>query len=238
LKIHQLPIFNLGNDSLLFCLGVGTQLDGPSGYISYLWSTGDNLEDIEVLETGTYSLLVTDDQGCLYTDTIFVIGEWPLFQLPNDTIEFCFGDPLLVNAPSGFDFYQWNTGSTQNFIKITETGEYVLVITDLNGCSYSDTLYALGGDCEVQNQPNVFTPNGDGFNDKFTINPYGMNSYKMIIHDRWGKFIKNVSSNESGWDGSNQFGQEMIEGVYYFVATVEFMNKSSEEIKGMIQLLK
>ncbi len=237
-KVHQLPIFNLGNDSLLFCLGVGTQLDGPSGYSSYLWNTGQTDEDIQALQTGTYSLFVTDNQGCLFTDTIFVIGEWPFFDLPNDTLDFCFSNPLLVNAPSGFDAYQWSNGDTLSSIKIAETGEYILIITDANGCSFSDTLYALGGDCEVKNQNNVFTPNGDGINDKFTINPFGMHSYKMVIHDRWGKYINTVYSTESGWDGKDQYGQDMLEGVYYFVATVEYINVTSEEIKGMIQLLK
>jgi len=238
IDVNQLPVFNLGNDSLLFCLGVGTQLDGPSGYSSYLWSTGEVVEDVVVMQTGTYSLFVTDNEGCLFTDTTFVLGDWPLFQLPNDSIEFCLSDPIIVTAPGGLYSYQWNTGATINTLNISETGEYILVVTDVNGCSYSDTLYALGGECEVEKPYNVFTPNGDGINDKFTIDPFGMNAYKMTIHDRWGKFIKTVYSYESGWDGRDQYGKEMIEGAYFYVASVEYINNKSEEIKGVIQLLK
>lgn len=238
LRIHQLPAFNLGNDSLLFCFGVGMQLDGPPGYSTYSWSTGSTEQSIEIFETGTYALLLTDEHGCLFNDTIFVVGDWPIFDISTDTIHFCYGDPVELVGPEGFDNYAWNTGVLSANLKVTQTGLYTLTITDANGCQFSDSIYVQGGDCEVQNQPNVFTPNGDDFNDKFKLKPYGAMSYSMVIHDRWGKHIKNVSEADDGWDGRDTFGKEMPEGVYYFVAQVNYLNSSAEEIRGMIQLLK
>jgi gliding motility-associated-like protein len=238
LKVHQLPIFNLGNDSLLFCFGVGLMLDGPAGYTSYVWDNGATEESIEVNETGTYSLLVTDQNGCVFTDTIFVVGDWPIFDIINDTINFCFGDPAQLTGPEGFDNYAWSNGSTSKSIQVNETGLYLLTITDINGCTFSDSIFVQGGDCEVQNQPNVFTPNDDAFNDKFKLKPYGYTSYSMIIHDRWGKHIKDVTYADDGWDGRDAFGEAMPEGVYYFVARVNYLNQTSEEIRGMIQLLR
>lgn len=236
--VNPLPVFDLGNDSLLFCLGVGTQLEGPLGYTSYQWSTGETTPSISVTQTGIYELVVTDQQGCIFTSNIHVIGDWPLFQFDADSIEFCFGDKIELVAPAGFEQYQWNTGANQNFINVTETGQYILVITDKNGCTYSDTLFAQGGQCEVVSLPNVFTPNGDGYNDKFTLNPYGLVAYKMVIFNRWGNNLREVSSNEGGWDGKDRFGNEMTAGVYFFVAIVDYINKSSEELKGTIQLIK
>lgn len=236
--VNPLPVFSLGNDSLLFCLGAGTLIEGPSGYASYQWNTGETTESININETGTYTLIVTDQQGCLFVNNIHVIGDWPLFQFNTDSIKFCFGDKIELSAPLGFEQYQWNTGAIQNFINVIETGEYILVITDKNGCTYTDTLFAQGGLCEVENLPNVFTPDGDSYNDKFTINPFGMIAYKMVIFNRWGNTIKEVSSNDGGWDGNDEHGNEMTSGVYYFVAVVDYINKSSEELKGIIQLIK
>lgn len=46
------------------CFGQSTELCTPAGYTSYLWSTGASTNCITVSATGTYSVTVTDVNGC------------------------------------------------------------------------------------------------------------------------------------------------------------------------------
>ncbi len=77
--------------------------------------------------------------------------------------------------------------------------------------------------------PNVFTPNGDGINDKYAIKFFSMKSVKVSIFNRWGKLIHEWESNnvqgfyntaenvpESVWDGKIG-GKYASPGVYYYV---------------------
>ena len=64
--------------------------------------------------------------------------------------------------------------------------------------------------------PNVFTPNGDGVNDKFEIvglKPGKEN--KLEVFNRWGKKIYESTNYKNDWDGENY-----ADGVYYFIFTL------------------
>lgn len=60
--------------------------------------------------------------------------------------------------------------------------------------------------------PNVFTPNGDGKNNRFQLQGY---CGSFSIYNRWGTLIETVS-NENGWDGTIS-GNDAPEGTYYFI---------------------
>jgi gliding motility-associated-like protein len=92
--------------------------------------------------------------------------------------------------------------------------------------------------------PNVFTPNGDGINDKFIV--YSSNEINMIdrlrIYDRWGELLFELSNfppNDPlyGWDG-NHDGLKMMPAV--FVYTVEWTDYTGEKHleKGDVTLLR
>ena len=58
--------------------------------------------------------------------------------------------------------------------------------------------------------PNAFTPNGDNVNDLFQGIAYNLNSYHMVIYNRWGQLVyeTNTADYYAGWDGKYQ-GEEM-----------------------------
>lgn len=65
--------------------------------------------------------------------------------------------------------------------------------------------------------PNMFTPNGDGLNDRFVIR--GIQQYnqrELIILNRWGTQVYNNKNYNNDWDGSN-----LIEGTYYYILRVK-----------------
>jgi gliding motility-associated-like protein len=65
--------------------------------------------------------------------------------------------------------------------------------------------------------PNVFTPNGDGINDYFEVSTDGIRVYEFSIFTRTGTRVFYSQSPRIFWDGKSDNGQELKEGVYYFV---------------------
>jgi len=69
--IYSIPIVNLGND-IIISSPQTADLDAGPGFASYAWSTGETTQVITVNLTNTYSVTVTDMNGCTATDDIMV----------------------------------------------------------------------------------------------------------------------------------------------------------------------
>ena len=133
------PSFSLGNDTG-FCDVVSIQLAGPISVSSYEWNDGSGNPLLNVTDSGTYSLKVTDANMCSFTDTIFVdLYQSPSIDLGPDTIIPQSG-VLVLSAGEGFASYDWSDGSTSSSIQVTDTGIYSVTVTDENGCTGSDEV--------------------------------------------------------------------------------------------------
>ncbi len=71
LIVNSLPIVDLGADTTI-CNGCSVTLNAGAGFTSYIWSNGETTQTIIVDSTGTYSVMVTDANGCSGGDTIVV----------------------------------------------------------------------------------------------------------------------------------------------------------------------
>ncbi len=130
----------------------------PNGYVvanitngnanlTYNWAgnyQGDGTASLYNIGLGTYYLTVTDVlHQCEVESQIFVNAPYPLV-LSFDTIAFCGGciGEISSNAMGGTApySYNWNNGSNLNQITDLCQGEYILTITDANGCLYSDSI--------------------------------------------------------------------------------------------------
>ncbi|HEX2898567.1 MAG TPA: PKD domain-containing protein, partial [Bacteroidia bacterium] len=124
---------------------------GTPGY-SFLWSTGDMVEDLNSLTAGTYWFTITDSAGCIYQDTVsvsFLLPAPPAFAGRDTTI--C-SRSLLLNAslPSlGVGHWEWisGNGTLQNpnlpstWASNLQQGSNLLAWVVFNGqCSGVDTL--------------------------------------------------------------------------------------------------
>jgi gliding motility-associated-like protein len=76
-----------------------------------------------------------------------------------------------------------------------------------NACfSHGDRIYVSYGDCEQEvRMPTAFTPNGDGLNDRLLPvfeHPEQVQSFRMVVYDRWGGVVFVTRDPNEGWDGS------------------------------------
>jgi len=175
-----------------------------------------------------------------FSDTAFTsinVGKLPIFTFP-DTIIFCLPDILTIESPEEFMFYAWSDGSNNDFLNVDSSGIYSLTVTDFNGCQAIDSVYAFGDYCDAEPSPNVFTPNGDGYNDNFIIKAHGMTIISLIIFNRWGTLLAEITDIEKGWNGRNRFGEDMPSGTYFYVANAKYINNSFQELKGTVQLIR
>lgn len=141
-KINVLPkpIANAGND-IGICLGSQANLKA-SGGVSYLWSTGENTDAIQVSPVVTTSYYVTVSNGnCSDFDTVQVVVK-PLpiaYAGVDQTI--CRENTAKLEATGGIN-YLWSNGSTGSPINVSPstTTIYTVTVTDLNGCQSTDAV--------------------------------------------------------------------------------------------------
>ena len=110
---------------------------------AYLWSDGQTDSIATSLVTGSYSVLVTDANGCSFSESVF-IDEADL-TLSFDTIAACNNqvNASLVAIPNGTApyTYLWSTGETTATINnLNSLTTYTVTVTDVNGCSIDSTV--------------------------------------------------------------------------------------------------
>ncbi|MCU4164289.1 Ig-like domain-containing protein [Carboxylicivirga caseinilyticus] len=91
------------------------------------------------------------------------------------------------------------------------------------------------------NIPEVFSPNGDGYDDYFVIPGIGTEEFdnnELFIFNRWGAQIYHMKNYDNSWDGkssvSSMGSDELPEGTYFYV----FKLSSGRVIKGTVYLKK
>ena len=125
------------------CLGESSTLTANlSGGVplSYLWSTGETTQSINVTPSGntTYSVTITDTNGC-NASTSFTVDVNDLPEINIDGEDVCPGESATLTASGGVS-YVWSTGATTVSIVVTPTVSttYTVTATDANGCSNND----------------------------------------------------------------------------------------------------
>lgn len=220
LNLVKKPII-LVADIVSLCQNKDVTIDAGSGFDSYLWSNGAVSESITVSEAGSYSVTVTQNHGnvvCSSTKDFLVkisnsatiakieIQDWTE---NNNIIVVELADNSLGNYEYSIDGTVYQDSNTFSNL---ETGDYIVYVRDKNGCGTVDQEVFL------LNYPKFFTPNGDSYNDTWSIKFSETEpSLNIKIFDRYGKFIKNLDA-FSAWDGTYN-GRELPSTDYWFVVT-------------------
>ncbi len=210
------------------------------------------------LEEGFYELEIVDGNSCSYFTSFTIEGASFQEISLQDSIELQLGENYTIEPQISFETslianITWTPSlglSCDDCLNPVVTAGtsiqyYTLLITDINGCMYQATI-AVHPDI-IQRKvyiPNVFSPNGDGQNDYFTL--YGNESVEAIeemqIFNRWGANVltkTNFNPNVpvEGWDGKFK-NQELQPAVFVYVFRVRYTDGEIEYFSGDISLIE
>jgi gliding motility-associated-like protein len=137
--------------------------------------------------------------------------------------------------------YSWNNASDSSGITHLTNGTYSVTVNDQNNCKEveSVTFDVILVDCFVPviYVPNIFSPNGDGQNDKVYVHGRGIKSLDFVIYDRWGEKVFETSDNTIPWDGTFK-GKDMPVDVYAYHLKATLDNDVNIDKKGNISLVR
>lgn len=204
------------------------------------------------LAAGTYTVNITDAVGCVYTETLVLEPGDPfiLEAGPDKTVNLGESVTVIPTANRPIANLEWqlvngmiDTNLIQNFTP-TVSGFYRLTATSEDDCQATDSIFIEVNRLQDLYVPNVFSPNGDGINDFFSIPtdaPHVQAVTELAIYDRWGNQVfqqqtegdlnKNIV-----WDGQYQ-GQVVARGTYVFMAKVLFLDGNEEMISGGVSVV-
>jgi gliding motility-associated-like protein len=136
-----------------------------------------------------------------------------------------------------WDFGDGNYANTENpehSYKYPGTYKINLIVTD-SICTDTITKTIIIEENTVK-MPNIFTPNGDGQNDLFYLNPIELKNYEALIFDKSGKLIFKSNNPQNAWDGTLKTGDKAREGTYYFI--IKGINKEGKnyQYKSFVRL--
>ncbi|MBD2701400.1 hypothetical protein IC229_12175 [Spirosoma sp. BT702] len=106
---------------------------------TYGWSTGENTETISATSAGTYSVTVTNVNGCTATTSVEILvdNNSPVASINPSSATLTCANPSATLTASGGGTYQWSTGESTASISATAGGTYSVTATGVNGCTAS-----------------------------------------------------------------------------------------------------
>lgn len=189
----------------------------------YNWSTGEQTYQIDISAAGTYNVTVTKiDTGCS-SERVVTVDASNLATFESiEVIDVTQNNKITVNV-SGDGAYQFRLVNQDNGITIpyqdsnifenVKPGIYTIQVKDIeNNCGFVEDAVSVIG------FPKFFTPNNDGQNDTWQV--YGVSKMfqpdtKIMIFNRYGKLIKEITPLGEGWDGLLN-GQVLPADDYWF----------------------
>lgn len=230
---------------LFNCGGEPAVLTTDSAYATYAWSNGSTDPVISV-GTGTYSVAVTDENGCPGTSpavNVLSANSPTAFFLGNPNGEIFPGTTVVYTDDSegnGSPIVDWSwtvdtlaSGNGTEFTFLFDTpGIYpvTLTVTTADGCTHTYQYEQIVVPTEIV-VPNVFSPNGDGQNDALVfggVQFYPNTSLKVI--NRWGKEVYTSTNYKNTW----RPGSDVPDGTYYYILKMA----SGKEYTGNVTLLR
>ena len=206
------------------------------------------------LSPGEYQVMVEDHFGCYWEEVVEIItpeeiqvetgrdeslrlGESAFIMASTNLTE---PDSILWSPPIGLDC----TTCLETMASPQKTTTYRVVVIDEFGCSAeSSVTIRVRPQYEVY-VPNAFSPNGDGVNDSFTVfsgdNVVGIR--RLAVFERWGGQVfsaENILPNNlsEGWKGKWR-GQSAPEGIYIWMAEIEFLDGKITLMEGEVSLTR
>jgi len=220
---------SIQGDSLL-CPGKSLQLSAAAPTATgYLWSTGATTPTVTVAQPGRLSVVVSYPAGCTSRAQVQVrtAVALPSFTLGLDTVA-CEGQLVVLHGPvptTGLT-YRWSDGSSGSTLTVRQSGTYSLVVK--SECE-ERTAQRTVSFASCVTIPNVITPNGDKYNELFTIQGLANSSWSLKLFDRWGTQVYQTASYQNEW------GADALLGIYYYILQ---RANPAQSYKGWVEVIR
>ncbi len=232
LVVNPLPQLE-DDETFIYCLNTfpatitlsgGIINDIPNNYYYNWLETDETTIEIQVNEPGTFTVEVTEVDGCTNTRVITVLPSNTATVASIDIFDASENNTITVNlTPDSVGDYEYALDFENGPYQDSNTFENVLpgirtvYIRDKNGCGIVQQEFAVIG------FPKFFTPNGDGQNDFWSIKGFDeefLNNATVQIFNRHGKLLTELSASTRFWDGMYN-GNLMPTDDYWFTVILQ-----------------
>jgi gliding motility-associated-like protein len=258
-KVYNVPVAYAGEDDEVCGKEYMLNAERSISNSICLWESadatfdepGDETTSVTVDDYGSYIFIWTESLWqCFSTDSAQVI----FYEAPvtadageDQTLEFIFTAELDALPPTiGYGTWSVSSGSGT----FDDSTAYKTMVSYLD---YENVLKwtVRNGVCrEIFDSINIivnplkvmkgFSPNGDGINDEFVIEIENAEKIEILIFDRMGHIILETDDYTDGnyWDGTNDSGNELPEGTYFYILKVKVEEKDEVMVRSYIELLR
>lgn len=113
---------------------------------TFAWSSGQTTEDLSGIAAGSYSVTITDANGCTTSNSVSLVNtsSFSTSVTVNMASSSTSSDGTASVTPIGGTApysYSWNTGASTSTVSGLSVGDYTVTTTDVNGCSKVDTIH-------------------------------------------------------------------------------------------------
>lgn len=206
------------------------------------------------LPPGSYSIEISDANGCTVDSIFFFDSPQQRYLELGEDLALELGDSTFLRPQVSFapvDSFLWKSNDPRPLMELElwvqpiETSFYALTVWDDKGCPVEDKMNILVNKELDIFAPTAFSPNGDGFNDRFTIFAR-KSAVRMIqrlqLFDRFGEKVFeqtkfDPNDEPMGWNGTLD-GQPLNPGVFTWKAEIEFIDGRVELLYGDVVLVR
>ena len=233
---------------------------GVGPYVYSIDGTDDfrtvgELPDTVAASIGTTVLRLEDSNGCLLEQAFeFAPPPTGSIRVSPDRAVIVRGDSVEITVLTDLNAagYLLTPGPEELmtqpdfFVRPDSTTRYRVTAVDSAGCTASGEVLVVVDNFVPVYAPTAFSPNLDGQNDRFRV--FGgrnvVSFTDFVIFDRWGNRVYDFpgpvgpQDQEWGWDGRMPDGRLRQSGVYVFGVRVNFVNGTSQVVKGDLTLVR
>ena len=236
-------------DNTLAGVSIPTFSDAPFNSTSFTWeersitfTATETTHTIKFLpmdddSNSDYSYIGTEGALRMGIDSIFISTCNFEIELGEDET-ICVGEHLILDASTSNASYLWQDSTSNATLNISEKGIYWVAVSFEN-CTLIDSIYIAEEECQLTPiLPTIFTPNGDGMNDRLVpIDNKGITTMNTIIFNRWGKKVFETVNPNIEWVGTVN-GEDASEGVYFWVISYTDIYGVAKQVKGSVTLTR
>jgi gliding motility-associated-like protein len=229
-----------------------TTVSGGTTPYTYVWSDGSNAAQLLNAGPGSYTVTISDANGCSVTDaaTLSYVYDFAIQPTPAVTISLGGSTTLgyTLTGNSGTVTTLWSPSGSLScadcvapVAQPNSTTTYQLLVTNTDGCTANGSVQVSVVPDYTVFVPTAFTPNNDGNNDVFSISfgsPKSVVFIEMSVYNRIGEKVFQSQEHNFAWDGTYK-GAPQQPGVYTWVLKLTFLDGHREEIrKGTLTIIK